>query len=82
MIHGKGIEPDIKIEDKDYYLISDSVVTNVDEKETKKDKKEKIRQILGEKEAKKVDKHKDIQLEKAKEIILNELKKSEVTKGA
>lgn len=42
MIHGKGIEPDIKIEDKDYYLISDSVVTNVDEKETKKDKKEKL----------------------------------------
>lgn len=82
MIHGKGIEPDIKIEDKDYYLISDSVVTNVDEKETKKDKKEKIRKILGEKEAKKVDKHKDIQLEKAKEIILNELKKSEVKKGA
>ena len=30
-IDGTGIEPDTKIEDKDYYLISDGAITNIDE---------------------------------------------------
>lgn len=31
-IHGKGIEPDVPVEDKDYYLLFDGAITNVDEK--------------------------------------------------
>lgn len=62
-IDGTGIEPDIKIEDKDYYLISDSAITNVDENQQKENKKEIIKEVKGEKAAKEVDTHKDIQLE-------------------
>ena len=68
-IDGTGIEPDTKIEDKDYYLISDSTITNVDEKEQKESKKELIKTVKGEKAAEEVDKHKDIQLEVGKGIL-------------
>ena len=68
-IDGTGIEPDTKVEDKDYYLISDSTITNVDEKEQKESKKELIKNVKGEKAAEEVDKHKDIQLEVGKGIL-------------
>ena len=62
-IDGTGIEPDTKIEDKDYYLISDGAITNIDENQQKENKKEIIKEVKGEKVAKEVDTHKDIQLE-------------------
>ena len=62
-IDGTGIEPDTKIEDKDYYLISDGAITNIDENQQKENKKEIIKEYKGEKAAKEVDTHKDIQLE-------------------
>ena len=62
-IDGTGIEPDTKIEDKDYYLISDGTITNIDENQQKENKKEIIKEVKGEKAAKGVDTHKDIQLE-------------------
>jgi len=62
-IDGTGIEPDTKIEDKDYYLISDGTITNIDESQQKENKKEIIKEVKGEKAAKEVDTHKDIQLE-------------------
>ena len=62
-IDGTGIEPDTKIEDKDYYLISDGTITNIDENQQKENKKEIIKEVKGEKAAKEVDTHKDIQLE-------------------
>ena len=72
-IDGTGIEPDTKIEDKDYYLISDGFITNIDENQQKENKKEIIKEIKGEKTAKEVDTHKDIQLEagikKLKELL-------------
>ena len=34
-IDGTGIEPDKKVEDKDYYLISDGTITNIDENQQK-----------------------------------------------
>ena len=68
-IDGTGIEPDTKVEDKDYYLISDSTITNVDEKEQKESKKELIKTVKGEKAAEEVDKHRDIQLEVGKGIL-------------
>lgn len=76
MIHGKGINPNVVVEDKDYYLISDSsIITNIDETKNKEDKKELIKQLKGNKVANSVDTHKDIQLEKAKNILLDEMKK-------
>ncbi len=78
-INGTGIEPDVKIEDKDYYLISDSSITNIDEKSNKENKKELIKKFKGEKEAEEVDKHKDIQLEVGigilKGMLMKEVKK-------
>ena len=64
-IDGTGIEPDKKVEDKDYYLISDGIITNIDENQQKENKKEIIKEVKGEKAAKEVDTHKDIQLEAA-----------------
>ena len=64
-IDGTGIEPDKKVEDKDYYLISDGTITNIDENQQKENKKEIIKEFKGEKAAKEVDTHKDIQLEAA-----------------
>ena len=62
-IDGTGIEPDKKVEDKDYYLISDGIITNIDENQQKENKTEIIKEVKGEKAAKEVDTHKDIQLE-------------------
>ena len=64
-IDGTGIEPNKKVEDKDYYLISDGTITNIDENQQKENKKEIIKEVKGEKAAKEVDTHKDIQLEAA-----------------
>lgn len=61
-INGTGIEPDVEIVDKDYYLISEGTITNIDEKSQKENKKELIKKLKGEKEAKEVEEHKDIQL--------------------
>lgn len=68
-INGTGIEPDVKVEDKDYYLISEGSITNVDEEEEKNNKKERIKEIKGEKAAEEVDTHKDIQLEVGKGVL-------------
>ena len=68
-INGTGIEPDVKVEDKEYYLISEGSITNVDEKEEKNNKKERIKELKGEKAAEEVDTHKDIQLEVGKGVL-------------
>lgn len=68
-IHGVGIEPDVKVEEKNGYMLFDSVVTNIDEKGTKENKKELIKEVVGEKEANEFENHKDIQLETAVGIL-------------
>ena len=52
-IDGTGIEPDKKVEDKDYYLISDGTITNIDENQQKENKKEIIKEVKGERLQKK-----------------------------
>ena len=74
-IDGTGIEPDTKIEDKEYYLISDGTITNIDESQQKENKKEIIKEVKGEKAAKEVDTHKDIQLEAGIKAIKGMLNK-------
>lgn len=68
-IHGVGIEPDVKVEEKNGYMLFDSVVTNIDEKGTKENKKELIKEVVGEKEANEFENHKDIQLDTAVGIL-------------
>lgn len=68
-IHGVGIEPDVKIEEKEGYMLFDGMVTNIDEKESKENKKEIIKKFVGEKEAKEFEHHKDIQLDTATGIL-------------
>ena len=74
-IHGVGIEPDVKVEEKDGYMLFDSMVTNIDEKQSKENKKEIIKEIKGEKEAEEFEKHKDIQLDTAIGILKGIIKK-------
>lgn len=74
-IHGKGIEPDVAVEEKEGYMLFDGMVTNIDETETKENKKEIIKEIKGEEAAEKYAQHKDIQLDTAigilKGLLLN-----------
>lgn len=75
-INGTGIEPDVKVEDKDFYLISQGTITNVDEQEEKNNKKEIIKQLKGEKAAEEVETHKDVQLEVGKGVLKGMLLKA------
>ena len=68
-IHGKGIEPDVVVEEKEGYMLFDSMVTNIDEAGTKENKKEIIKEIKGEEEAEKYAQHKDVQLDTAVGIL-------------
>lgn len=68
-IHGKGIDPDVLVEEKEGYMLFDSMVTNIDETETKENKKEIIKEIKGEEAAEKYEHHKDIQLDTAVGIL-------------
>lgn len=68
-IHGKGIEPDVVVEEKEGYMLFDSMVTNIDEAGTKENKKEIIKEIKGEEEAEKYVQHKDVQLDTAVGIL-------------
>ena len=68
-IHGIGIEPDVKVVEKEGYMLFDSMVTNIDENESKENKKELIKEIKGEEAAKEFENHKDIQLDTAVGIL-------------
>lgn len=68
-IHGIGIEPDVKVEEKDGYMLFDSMVTNIDENESKENKKELIKEFKGEEAAKEFENHKDTQLDTAVGIL-------------
>ncbi len=74
-IHGKGITPDIVIEEKDDYLFYDGLITNVDEKVQEENKEKLLETVVGEEKAKELIKREDIQLKKAEEVILEEIKK-------
>lgn len=68
-IHGIGIEPDVKVEEKEDYMLFDGMVTNIDEKGSKENKKEIIKEVIGEKKAEEFENHKDIQLDTAVGIL-------------
>lgn len=80
-IHGIGIEPDVKVEEKDGYMLFDSMVTNIDETQTKENKKELIKEIKGEEAAKEYESHKDIQLDTAVGILKGLLLNNENNKN-
>ncbi|MDR1835764.1 MAG: S41 family peptidase [Fusobacteriaceae bacterium] len=81
-IHGTGIEPDVKVEEKDGYMVFDTLgnVTNIDENIARENKKEAIKEVKGEEAAKEFESHKDVQLEEAvkklKELLLENGKKA------
>ena len=74
-IHGKGIEPDILVEEKDDFLFFNGFVTNINEDETKENRNEIIKEVKGEEEAKKIISKGDIQLDKAVEEMNKLLEK-------
>lgn len=74
-IHGKGIEPDILVEEKDDFLFFNGFVTNINEDETKENRNEIIKEVKGEEEAKKIISKEDIQLDRAVEEMNKLLQK-------
>ena len=64
-IHGKGINPDIVIEEDEDYLFYDGLVTNIDEKEQAESKKRILNDVVGKEEAEKLAKRQDKQLQQA-----------------
>lgn len=68
-IHGVGIEPDIKVEEKENYMLFDGFVTNINEEAQKENKAEIIKEIKGDKTAKEFEDKIDTQLEKAVEVL-------------
>ncbi len=68
-IHGVGIEPDIKVEEKENYMLFDGFVTNINEEAQKENKVEIIKEIKGDKTAKEFEEKIDVQLEKAVEVL-------------
>lgn len=75
-IHGKGIEPDILVEEKDDFLFFNGFVTNINEDETKENRNEIIKEVKGAEEAKKIISKGDIQLDKAVEEMNKLLNKN------
>lgn len=76
MIHGIGIEPDIKVEEPEGYMLFDGMVTNIDAEAQKENKRELIETIKGKEEAEKFDTKVDYQLERAIEVISEKLGKN------
>lgn len=76
-IHGKGIKPDILVEEKDDFLFFNGFITNVNESKIKENRDKLIKEIEGEKAAKKIIDKKDIQLDRAMIEMKKMLKKSE-----
>lgn len=72
-IHGIGIEPDIKVEEKDNYMLFDGYVTNINEEASKENRAEIIKEVKGEVTAKEYEEKVDSQLEKAIEFISEKL---------
>jgi len=73
-INGIGIEPDIKIEEKDDYLFYDGLITNINEKSQEKSKEKLLKSSVGEKEAKDLISREDKQLKAAEKQILKMIK--------
>lgn len=79
-IHGVGIEPDVKVEEDESYMLFDGMITNIDEEAQKESKKAIIKEVKGEKEAKEFEEKVDYQLDKGIEIISKQLNKNYVAK--
>ena len=73
-IHGKGIKPDIVIEEDDDYLFYDGLVTNIDEKEQAESKKRILDDVVGKEKAETLVKKGDKQLQTAQAAIMSMIK--------
>lgn len=73
-INGIGIEPDIKVEEKDDYLFYDGLITNINEKSQEKSKEKLLKSSVGEKEAKDLISREDKQLKAAEKQMLKMVK--------
>lgn len=73
-IHGIGVTPDILIEEKENYMLFDSFITNINEKASKENRSELIKEYQGKEVAKKFDNKIDTQLEAGVEHLSKILK--------
>jgi carboxyl-terminal processing protease len=73
-INGIGIEPDIKVEEKDDYLFYDGLITNINEKSQEKSKEKLLKSSVGEKEANDLISREDKQLKAAEKQMLKMVK--------
>ena len=79
-IHGKGITPDIVVEEDEDYLFYDGLVTNIDEKEQAESKKRILDDVVGKEKAETLVKKTDKQLQTAEAAIMSMLKEKESKK--
>ncbi len=79
-IHGKGINPDILIEEDEDYLFYDGLVTNIDEKEQAESKKRLLNDVVGKEKAETLSKKQDKQLQQAEAAIASMIKERESKK--
>lgn len=73
-INGIGIEPDIKVEEKDDYLFYDGLITNINEKSQEKSKEKLLKSSVGEKEAEDLISREDKQLKAAEKQMIKMVK--------
>ncbi|MFK4785423.1 S41 family peptidase [Fusobacterium sp. MFO224] len=73
-INGKGIEPDIKVEEEDDYLFYDGLITNINEKSQEESKEKLLKDTMGEKEAKDLISKEDEQLKAAEKEMVKMIK--------
>lgn len=73
-IHGKGINPDIVVEEDEDYLFYDGFITNVNDKDQEASKEKLLTSVVGKEKAEKLIKKEDKQLKTAEAAVISMIK--------
>ncbi|NME35972.1 MULTISPECIES: S41 family peptidase [Fusobacterium] len=73
-IHGKGIKPDIVVEEDEDYLFYDGFITNVNDKDQEASKEKLLTSVVGKEKAEKLIKKEDKQLKTAEAAVISMIK--------
>lgn len=73
-IHGKGINPDIVVEEDEDYLFYDGFITNVNDKDQEASKEKLLTSVVGKEKVEKLIKKEDKQLKTAEAAVISMIK--------
>lgn len=79
-IHGKGITPDIVVEENEDYLFYDGFITNVNDKDKEASKEKLLTSVVGKEKAEKLIKKEDKQLKTAEAAVISMIKERKTKK--